>query len=204
MTRVLTTLSMSATLVLTIPAGASGDDGRLAPLEGDARGVFARAGDVSAAVASPFKSPDPLFDVPIGRADLRRIKVVHTPTEVRLDAVTRKGSNPYADRPWVVGFTQVRWAFDTNGDDVVDYYAFFVWDGTVIGVVTLPDLTVVCAATPQWHGGNGYRLTFARSCIANPASFRTFATMLWDKRPYGPGSFEAQDFSVVTPEITPT
>ncbi|HVM41258.1 MAG TPA: Ig-like domain repeat protein [Acidimicrobiia bacterium] len=89
-------------------------------------------------------------------------------------------TNPTNDRGWEDGNTLAAWGIDTNGDDAEDYVALFgAFDNEPEALLLNQDASaLVCVGRPVWNGAHVYRVTFANSCIGNPASIRIWAAFV--------------------------
>lgn len=210
MKRLLTVGLVFAALVAGgLPAGADGDrlqearDAIAAARPGGGGGGSGTGGGVTPEassippVNSPFLRADSLGDVPYSGGDITAWKVEHSSDTIKLRMRTRVGNNPNTANQWVQGATVMLWGIDVNNGGGADFAAGFYNDGSgLVGEVILNDEegTHVCDATPTYYGGNGYMLTFDRSCIGNPASFRAWVGLIFDKYWFDPNAPVSVDF----------
>jgi hypothetical protein len=133
-----------------------------------------------------------------GEGDITSYGVVHR-GNIALSVRSRVGTNPMSGAPWKFGLTGIAWGIDIHTDGKIDFLVAFGNDGfgNIAGevVVNNASFTHRCYATPEWYGGNGFRVIFNRACINKPNYFRITTVFLYDRYYYDLSKPVSMDFA---------
>jgi hypothetical protein len=153
-----------------------------------------------ATAAGPAVLTDPAGDVidrntnerlPSARTDLLSATVDSGAQGIVLTFKTQEMANPGTDPNWASLNTFVSWQVDSTGDGKVDDLIRFSADrktaGALVGEVTHwpgPGQPAQhCDAPATFDPAAGYSLTFAPSCLGNPAAISYRVQLTYDTKP---------------------
>jgi hypothetical protein len=153
-----------------------------------------------ATAAGPAVLTDPAGDVidrntndrlPSARTDLLSATVDSGAPGIVLTFKTQEMANPGTDPNWASLNTFVSWQVDSTGDGKVDDLIRFSADrktaGALVGEVTHwpgPGQPAQhCDAPATFDPAAGYTLTFAPSCLGNPAAISYRVQLTYDTKP---------------------
>ena len=153
-----------------------------------------------ATAAGPAVLTDPAGDVidrntndrlPSARTDLLSATVDSGAQGIVLTFKTQEMANPATDPNWASLNTFVSWQVDSTGDGKVDDLIRFSADrktaGALVGEVTHwpgpGQAAQHCDAPATFDPAAGYTLTFAPSCLGNPAAISYRVQLTYDTKP---------------------